>query len=733
MRNSKIAPAETRGLFRKRAGLALLAAAVMTVTACPENVITVVVTPEPARLLSVNIGGVEANRIPAPISVEEWNDPSFNLADLPAGIYTGLIVIGDAGSFTVNATVSEGARPEYGVTDTEGEIPSFQPGNTVELAVGSFLYIRVTSGDGVVINIYRFLMIDEPSAPPEPVRLLSVDLDGRTPNRMPAPVSAEAWNAPEFNPAGLPARYTGSIAIGGAGSFTVNATVTEGAALEYGVTETAAAMPLFQSGNTVNLAAGNFLYIRVTSGEGGSVYRFSVSGILSGDATLYSVSVGGAYAFELGSGFPTLAAAVAGTGGRILLQNDERMEMFETIATATHPGAVVSLGHGRGTGVPSFYTHNYTPLDFNDGDFLYVRVIAENGDILFHKIQVHLRQVSFVVYGTPEIGDGIVDPIWTNLPTQPLNINRVYRGDSQPDFIAGPNTSGVARVLWDSAGLYVYVRVTDPGVTSASGNAHERDSVELFVNEVVDSILPPGNWGYGSMYRVGANGDRSGAPDAAADAFGISDAWTTPNGYVVIFHVPWRHGTPNPGDAIGLDLRVNASTGSVRNGVLAWSNLAHSNYENMANLGLGILLAEGEGPITEIVVDNPVFSVANGAVRNQDGSITMPGGNAIVGFNFAERVPRWNSFASVTFTLTFTQGTGTGNMGIQIKNTYMGFDPDIATGASVDRFPGQSGTSFSFTRPTSVFGSGAVTFQMATWGGRSQNWVLNVSGVRFHD
>ena len=614
MRNPKVSPGKTGGLFRKFAGLALSAAMAAILTACPDNVTTVVVSPEPASLLSVSVGGFRANRIPAPIPVEDWNNPDFNLATLPANIYTGIIAIGEAGSFAVNATASEGAGLEYGVADGAGARPSFRAENTVGLDIGNFLYIRVRSGNGIVINTYRFLVTDEPE---------------------------------------------------------------------------------------------------------------------EDDANLVGVTIGGVSAFDLGSGFPTLAATVAGRGGRILLQNDERMELFYAVATAAHPRATVNLGQGRGTEVPSFYTHNNAELDFNDGDFLYVRVIAVNGDILFHKIEVRLRQVTTVVYGTPQIGNGLVDPIWTGLPALPLNINRIYQGYSQPGF---PDTSGVARVLWDSDGLYVYVRVADPNVTSASGNAHERDSVELFVNEAVDAIPPPGNWGSGSMYRVGANGDRSAAPAAAANAFRVSDAWTTDDGYVVMFHAPWRHGTPAAGDRIGLDLRINACTGSQRDGVLAWNNLAHSNYANMANLGLGILMAEGEGPVTEIVVYDPVFLVGHGATRNPDGSVNMVaiGGNALAGLDFnSGEFAGWNRFSSVTFYLTFTN-RGTGNMGIQIKNANMDFSPDIAN-PSVDRFPAQSGIPFTFTRPTSAFGSNAVTFQMATWGGRSQDWLLTVQRIRFHD
>ena len=148
------------------------------------------------------------------------------------------------------------------------------------------------------------------------------------------------------------------------------------------------------------------------------------------------------------------------------------------------------------------------------------------------------------VRGTPAI-DGAEDEIWA--AAQEVRINTMT--------MAWQGATGTAKMLWDENNLYVLVKVKDGVINADSVNAHEQDSVEIFVDE------NNGKTGYyeedDGQFRVsckneltfGSNGSREGIQSAVA---------MTGDGYLVEIRIPTTT-TLTGNMSLGFDLQINDS------------------------------------------------------------------------------------------------------------------------------------------------------------------------------
>jgi hypothetical protein len=220
-------------------------------------------------------------------------------------------------------------------------------------------------------------------------------------------------------------------------------------------------------------------------------------------------------------------------------------------------------------------------------------------------------------YGKPVIkasSEKYIDAAWEDV-TETYYIAKVAT-ESSESYKADPTTTGIAKALFDETGLYLYVEVTDPAVDTAGTSAHEKDSVELFINEGVDESGglikdPVGYADKGGQYRVDAEGAISGDPAAASDAVDASkvSAWATETGYIVIFQAPWRFLNLYPLNdhkKIGFELQINACSEGGRNGVVVWNNIAHTNYQNVTDYGEANL--ELNGNTLKVNARDPIIS-----------------------------------------------------------------------------------------------------------------------------
>jgi hypothetical protein len=384
---------------------------------------------------------------------------------------------------------------------------------------------------------------------------------------------------------------------------------------------------------------GEALAIQVKA-ENGTIRYYRINVTIAAVA-LESLSVGGTDVTLAAPG-ATWQTAIAASVLFDYEVTEQPEDGLAVLAVAADEGSTLKYGHAAGTASPEPFTETSTII-FLDGEYLYIQVTSAENAIGYYKVQVNFKQKAIIKYGSPTIADNVIDPLWNDPTIQTYAIEKIYPGDSSDDFKAkDPSvwTTGIGRALWDEDGLYIYVRVTDPDVSSTPGagsTAHEVDSVELFVNEAYPDLRYAQ---MGSQYRLGANGERSGEGNspAAFEELDKSSAWKTDDGYIVIFQVPWRFKSQKPladGRQIGFELQINACTETVRDGVVVWNNVAHTNYQNANDYGVAALeLGDHElkidaAPPTFTLLPASAYGLVGGTFGALSVDATVPDGGTI--------------------------------------------------------------------------------------------------------
>ena len=205
----------------------------------------------------------------------------------------------------------------------------------------------------------------------------------------------------------------------------------------------------------------------------------------------------------------------------------------------------------------------------------------------FKALSVKPSGVGTALYGTPILGGDQLDPLWDMTDTLP-NVKHLTMSN-------GP-TSGTTKVLWDDANLYVLVRVKDPVLNSSSGNAHEKDSVEIFVDETNSKA---GSFGTGmGQYRVNYLNEKSFNPGSISTGF-ESYAKIVDGGYYIETKIPFKAKindvpvVPEIGHVIGFDSQINdAGAAGSRQDVIMWHDETGSSWNNGSNWGVVTLISE---------------------------------------------------------------------------------------------------------------------------------------------
>jgi endo-1,4-beta-xylanase len=184
--------------------------------------------------------------------------------------------------------------------------------------------------------------------------------------------------------------------------------------------------------------------------------------------------------------------------------------------------------------------------------------------------------------------DGVRDAVWDTAST--VTTSKLIQGT------AGGATAVVSQ-LWKGSYLYVFADVTDPTIDSASPNAYERDSVEIFTD--------PGNAKNGSyrtadaQMRIGANGDVTfggGDTEAAQAARLQSAAKIGGHGYVVEARIDLGASSTGVGKFAGLDYEVNDGTNGARTANYGWAEQTGTAYQTTARWGVAQLVAAPPAP-----------------------------------------------------------------------------------------------------------------------------------------
>lgn len=192
-----------------------------------------------------------------------------------------------------------------------------------------------------------------------------------------------------------------------------------------------------------------------------------------------------------------------------------------------------------------------------------------------------MKACMFIPKGTATV-DGELDDAWTNATEVSLDIV----SDS-------PQATATVKVMWDEEYLYTYATVVDSVLNKDSEEAHQQDSLEVFIDET-NSKASEYNKAT-KQYRINYANECSFNGETCVQENVNSFAKETDNGYVIEAAFKWTEGVPSVDSVIGIELQVNdANATKARIGNINWSDASNQCWSVPANFGMAMLVAEGE-------------------------------------------------------------------------------------------------------------------------------------------
>lgn len=147
--------------------------------------------------------------------------------------------------------------------------------------------------------------------------------------------------------------------------------------------------------------------------------------------------------------------------------------------------------------------------------------------------------------------------------------------------------SATAKALWDENNLYIWMDVTDPTLDKTSKNAHEQDSVEIFIDELNEKA---GSYDENDkQYRVNFDNEQSFNGTTCTKENIVSKTKTTENGYVLEAAIKWTALQAKEGNLIGIDLQINDGKDGSRIGTANWFDASGNGWSNPGVFGTAVL------------------------------------------------------------------------------------------------------------------------------------------------
>ena len=174
--------------------------------------------------------------------------------------------------------------------------------------------------------------------------------------------------------------------------------------------------------------------------------------------------------------------------------------------------------------------------------------------------------------------DGVADDeAWLKVESIPLTIN------------LGADVTATAKLLWDEEYLYVLMNVADDVLNKDASQAHEQDSIEVFIDE---NNAKSGSYQEDDkQYRINYLNERSFNGTKCVDANVLSEAVLTEEGYMVEAAFKWTDIEAKAGTQIGLELQVNdANANGRRSGTLSWADKSGNGWSSTEVFGTAVLV-----------------------------------------------------------------------------------------------------------------------------------------------
>ncbi|WP_458461876.1 endo-1,4-beta-xylanase [Paenibacillus sp.] len=150
--------------------------------------------------------------------------------------------------------------------------------------------------------------------------------------------------------------------------------------------------------------------------------------------------------------------------------------------------------------------------------------------------------------------------------------------------VGNSGATATAQLLWDEKYLYVLADVKDPLLSKVGKNAHEQDSVEMFIDPNHNQTTHYQE--DDAQYRVNFDNESSFGGNAIKERFKSATRLTS-EGYVIEAAIPLDQVPSGKNTWIGFDLQVNDDhTGNgQRSSVSIWSDRSGNSYMDTSGFG----------------------------------------------------------------------------------------------------------------------------------------------------
>ena len=177
---------------------------------------------------------------------------------------------------------------------------------------------------------------------------------------------------------------------------------------------------------------------------------------------------------------------------------------------------------------------------------------------------------------------------------------------------SSPKATATAKLLWDNENLYVLMNVKDANLDATASAAHEKDSVEVFIDE--NNNKSEAYEDDDKQYRINYLNETSFNGTKCVEENVKHAVKLTDDGYMVEAAFAWTDITPEVGTAIGLDLQINDGEGGARIGTRCWYDETGNGWSAPKVFG-EVTLSDGEEtpdtPDEPVVVTPSVAEVAD--------------------------------------------------------------------------------------------------------------------------
>lgn len=188
--------------------------------------------------------------------------------------------------------------------------------------------------------------------------------------------------------------------------------------------------------------------------------------------------------------------------------------------------------------------------------------------------KAQLKPFAQIDKGTISIGKDN-SAIWGKVDSIPLTVR------------LGAKADATAKLLWDNENLYVQVTVKDSLLDATAEAAHEKDSLEIFVDE--NNQKTKSYQEDDKQYRINYLNEHSFNGSNCVEENIVSKVTLTEDGYVVEAAIKWTHEQVKSGTKIGLELQINDAENGKRTGTLSWADTTGMGWSSPAVFGTVVL------------------------------------------------------------------------------------------------------------------------------------------------